>query len=128
MSVAPQQVDLAHIDEDRCRGFLGAVELVGKKWTGGILLAGVRGARRFVEYRAMLDGISDRVLTQRLRELEAEGLIERTVVPTVPVLVQYRPTDRGQALMRAMQPLVAWSEENQRRTVPVPCQNSLLGL
>lgn len=105
------EVDLARIDDERCRGFIGVVELVGKKWNSGILLAGLRGARRFVEYRAMLDGISDRVLAQRLRELEQHGLLERTVVPTTPVLVRYRPTGRGESLVRALQPLVSWHEQ-----------------
>ena len=98
-----------HIDEERCRSFRGSVELVGRKWTAGILLAGMRGARRFVEYRALVEGISDRLLAQRLRELEAEGLIVRTVVPTTPVLVRYRPSERAQGLMRALQPLIEWS-------------------
>lgn len=102
-----------HIDEERCRSFQESVELVGRKWTAGILLAGLRGARRFVEYRSLVAGISDRLLTQRLRELETDGLIERTVVPTTPVLVQYRPTERAHGLMRALHPLVAWSQADQ---------------
>ncbi|SFJ28979.1 DNA-binding transcriptional regulator, HxlR family [Amycolatopsis sacchari] len=107
-----------HIDDERCRGFQDAVELVGRKWTGGILLAGVRGAQRFVEYRAMVAGISDRLLAQRLRELEAEELIERVVVPTTPVLVTYHPTERARSLMSALQPLVRWSEEDRARRTP----------
>lgn len=97
------------IDEERCRSFRDAVEFVGTKWTAGILAAGMRGARRFVEYRESVDGISDRLLTQRFRELEAEGLVERTVVPSTPVLITYRPTERAVGLMRALQPLVDWS-------------------
>ena len=109
-----------HIDDERCRSFQESLELVGKKWTAGILLAGMRGARRFVEYRALVHGISDRLLAQRLRELEAEGLIERTVVPTSPVLVKYGPSERGRGLMRVLHPLVAWSLQDRetRRSRP----------
>jgi DNA-binding HxlR family transcriptional regulator len=106
---------LEQIDAEKCRSFQGAVELVGKKWTAGILLAGLRGARRFVEYRAHVDGISDKLLAHRLRELEADGLIERTVVPTTPVLVTYRPSERAVGLMRALHPLVEWSIQDRER-------------
>jgi DNA-binding HxlR family transcriptional regulator len=102
-----------HIDDERCRSFQESLELVGKKWTAGILLAGMRGARRFIEYRSMVPGISDRLLAQRLRELEAEDLVERTVVPTSPVLVTYRPSERARGLMRVLHPLVAWSVQDQ---------------
>lgn len=104
-----EEIGYEHIDEEKCRSFQGAVELVGKKWTAGILLAGVRGARRFIEYRAHVEGISDRLLAVRLKELEAENLIERIVVPTTPVLVTYRPSQRARGLMQALHPLVEWS-------------------
>lgn len=104
-----------HIDEEKCRSFQNAAELVGKKWTAGILLAGLRGARRFVEYRAHVVGISDRLLAQRLRELEEERLVVRTVTPTTPVLVTYRPSERARGLMCAIHPLVEWSLEDQQR-------------
>ena len=105
MTIAPLETGFEHIDDELCRSFLVQVEVAGRKWNGAILLAGARGARRFSEYREVVSGISDRVLTQRFRELEAEGLIERTVTPTTPVLVQYTPTDYGRRLLRALQPL-----------------------
>ncbi|RIQ23208.1 winged helix-turn-helix transcriptional regulator [Jiangella rhizosphaerae] len=111
-----------HIDDEKCRLFTGYIEIIGKKWSGGIMMAAARGATRFVEYRAAVRGISDRLLNQRLKELEAEGLIERTVVPTTPVLVQYRLTERGRSLMRALQPLVAWSVDEYERTHRRPDQ------
>ena len=73
-----------------------------------MLIAGYVGARRFSEYRRFAAGISDRMLTQRLRELEHRGLIERTVVPSMPVQISYAPTRRGEGLVRALQPLVDW--------------------
>jgi DNA-binding HxlR family transcriptional regulator len=104
------------IDEELCRSFQRSAELVGRKWTAGILLAGILGARRFIEYRRHVDGISDRLLTQRLRELESEGLISRQVVPTTPVLITYQPTERAIGLMRALHPLVKWSIDDQNST------------
>jgi DNA-binding HxlR family transcriptional regulator len=102
------------IDELACRSFQGALELVGRRWTGAILLAGSRGARRFSEYRAIVDGVSDRLLAQRLRELEAEQLIERTVIPTTPVQIRYALTERGAELMSVLQPLAEWSLRHER--------------
>ncbi|MBB4689561.1 winged helix-turn-helix transcriptional regulator [Amycolatopsis jiangsuensis] len=103
-----------HIDEELCRSFRDSAELVGRKWTAGILLAGILGARRFVEYRAHVEGISDRLLAQRMRELEAEGLLDRHVTPTTPVLVTYLPSERAVGLMRALHPLVKWSIADRR--------------
>ncbi|MGI5523800.1 winged helix-turn-helix transcriptional regulator [Micromonospora sp. CA-259024] len=97
------------IDDSGCRTFQGALELVGRRWTGALLLAAMRGARRFGEYRAAVTGISDRLLAQRLKELEADGLIERTVIPTSPVQIQYAPTRDGRELMMLLQPLIDWS-------------------
>ena len=102
-----------HIDDDLCRSFQVHLETIGRKWNSGIMLAAVRGARRFSEYRAMILGISDRLLAQRLRELEAEGFIERTVTPTTPVLVEYSPTERGRELMSILQPLVHWTYKHE---------------
>lgn len=102
------------IDEAGCRSFQDALELVGRRWTGAILLAAVRGARRFGEYRAAVTGISDRLLAQRLKELEADGLIERSVIPSTPVQIRYAPSDAGRELMAVLQPLVTWS--HRRRT------------
>lgn len=106
---AVPETGFEHIDDELCRSFQTHLEVIGRRWNSGIMLAAVRGAMRFSEYRAMITGISDRLLAQRLKELEAEGLIERTVVPTTPVLVQYRPTDRGRELLRILQPLAFWS-------------------
>ncbi|WP_440104956.1 winged helix-turn-helix transcriptional regulator [Streptosporangium sp. H16] len=96
------------IHEPSCRSFQGIVELVGRRWTSAILLAGLRGARRFGEYRLSVPGISDRLLTQRLKELEYEGLISRTVIPTTPVQIRYALSPDGEDLMRILQPLVDW--------------------
>ena len=70
----------------------GRHRVCGASLVGVVLIAGYVGARRFSEYRRFSAGISDRMLTQRLRELEHRALIERTVVPTMPVQITYAPT------------------------------------
>ena len=104
-----------HIDASLCQemlaaGILPAIELVGRRWTSAVLLAAAGGARRYGEYRARVAGISDRLLTQRLKELQAEGLIERTVIPSTPVQIVYSPTTAALELIAALRPLSVWGE------------------
>lgn len=106
--------ELGHIDDEACRRFTSAIEFAGRKWNAAILLAGVRGARRFFEYRVTVAGISDRVLAARLRELEADGLLERHVRATTPVTIRYTPSSRALQLMELLQPLVEWQADEER--------------
>lgn len=103
----------AHIDEEECRRFQASVELAGRKWNAAILLAGARGARRFSEYQSLVDGISARLLSARMKELESEGLIERSVEPTTPVSISYTLTVPGKQLISLLHPLVSWSRARQ---------------
>jgi DNA-binding HxlR family transcriptional regulator len=98
--------EVIRLDETSCRRLTTALEFVGKRWNGAILLALHRGATRFSEMRAMLPGISDRMLAARLKELEQHELVTRTVVPTMPVQIRYELTPRGATLLEAMRPLV----------------------
>ncbi|MEV1045767.1 helix-turn-helix domain-containing protein [Streptomyces sp. NPDC049916] len=107
------QTDSGHIDEDTCRKFQRSVETLGRKWSAAVLLATTQGTRRFSEYRTRIPGISNQLLSQRLRELESHGLIERVVVPTTPVQITYLPTDRGVSLMGVLHPLIEWSDRNE---------------
>lgn len=66
------------------------------------------GSHRFSEILARVEGLSDRLLSQRLKELERSDLISREVIPSVPVQIRYNLTDRGADLMRSLQPLVEW--------------------
>ncbi|MEU4539799.1 helix-turn-helix domain-containing protein [Streptosporangium sp. NPDC023825] len=104
------------IDEAGCRTFPDALELVGRRWTGAILLAALRGARRFGEYRTTVVGISDRLLSQRLKELEADGFIDRTVIPSTPVQILYTLSPDGEELMSVLQPLVDWGARRQAKS------------
>lgn len=99
-------------DEEACTVFQRTLELAGRRWSGAILYAGVAGARRFVEYRRYVRGISDRLLTQRLRELERQGFITREVVPTMPVQIRYEPTPAGAELVGALLPLGEWGRKH----------------
>jgi DNA-binding HxlR family transcriptional regulator len=97
------------IHDDNCPSFEDTLELIGRRWTGSVVQAASQGARRFGEYRAMIEGISDRLLSQRLKELEAAGLIDRTVIPSTPVQILYQLSPDGQALVDALLPLAQWS-------------------
>ncbi|GAA4583602.1 hypothetical protein GCM10023194_21370 [Planotetraspora phitsanulokensis] len=93
-----------NIDDEECRRFQQAVEMVGQRWSAAILLALARGASRFTEILAMVHGLSGRLLTARLKQLEQAALVERTVIPTTPVQVLYGLTDRGRELLASRRP------------------------
>ncbi|SDZ28094.1 winged helix-turn-helix transcriptional regulator [Herbiconiux ginsengi] len=99
-----------HIDDAACRRFTASVELVGKRWSSGILLAIGQGATRFSDIVASVVGLSDRLLAQRLKELERAGLVARSVVATTPVQVRYSLTPQGADLLQSLQPLVSWGQ------------------
>lgn len=107
---------LRRIKDEECRPFQWAVELIGKRWSSGILLAVWQGASRFSEIVARVEGLSDRMLAQRARELEAAGLLAREVIPTTPVQIRYRLTERGEDLLVALQPVHEW--EQRWRSAP----------
>jgi DNA-binding HxlR family transcriptional regulator len=102
--------DLHLINDDECHRFQSSVELIGKRWSSGIMLAIARGAHRFTEIIAAVPGLSDRLLAQRIKELEAAGMLERSVISSTPVQVRYRLTDRGADLLASLQPLMAWAQ------------------
>ncbi len=89
------------------------LEQLSSKWTIGVILAAVRGPIRFTELERELTGISRRMLTLTLRNLERDGLIERTVYPTVPPKVEYTLTDVGRDFHASFAPMHAWAERNQ---------------
>jgi DNA-binding HxlR family transcriptional regulator len=90
--------------------FQRAIELIGKRWTGAVVKALIPAPARFNQLLAGIPGISDRVLTERLRELETEGLVERLVDPGPPVRVSYRLTSRGRALEPVLAAVANWAD------------------
>lgn len=83
-------------------------DVIGGKWTTLILRDLLRGTRRFGELRASLGSVSPKTLTDRLRELERDGIIIRTVYPEVPPRVEYKLTDKGKALRPVIDAMAAW--------------------
>ena len=103
---APTDAD----DGGFCPRFHHAVELVGRRWSGVILRAMLQGASRFTDIRAAVPELSDKMLAERLKEFEAEGVVRRTVVPETPVRVEYGLTEKGRALDAAVAALATWAE------------------
>ena len=93
-----------------CVKFHKAVELIGGRWTGAIIQLLLRGRMRFAELRDAIPDISDRMLSERLRELEAEEVVQRHVVPETPVRVEYELTEKGRALEQALGAVGKWAE------------------
>ncbi|MEV4332305.1 helix-turn-helix domain-containing protein [Streptomyces sp. NPDC049597] len=89
-------------------GIDAAVDVVGGKWKPLILWALNAGTRRFGELRRQVEGVSEKVLIQQLRELEADGIVHREVYGEVPPRVEYSLTELGKALNTALEPLGAW--------------------
>ena len=94
-----------------CPYFHEAVELLGKRWTGAIVHALLEGPKRFSEVSHAIPQISDRLLSTRLRELEACGIVAREVYEESPVRVEYELTSKGRALEPAMTAIRSWACE-----------------
>jgi DNA-binding HxlR family transcriptional regulator len=99
-----------------CSLYHRAIELVGKRWTGAILLVLMDGPLHFSGIRQLVPELSDRLLSERLKELETEGIVERRVLDRAPVRVEYSLTSKGRALEPTLGALKAWAQEH----VPKP--------
>lgn len=97
--------------ESICPRYHKAIELIGRRWTGAIISAMLAGQVRYHEIRECVPDISDRMLAERLRELEAEGVVVRQVFPTTPVRIEYELTDKGRALDAAITAIGQWANE-----------------
>ena len=92
-----------------CDRFHRAIELIGRRWTGAVLSAMSQGVSRFCEIREAVPGISDRLLTERLKELEDNDIVERQVMPTRPPQVSYVLTEKGRALGPVLDAVGEWA-------------------
>jgi DNA-binding HxlR family transcriptional regulator len=97
-----------------CPHFHAAIELIGKRWTGAIISALTERPLRFGELGTAVPGLSDRLLSQRLRELEQEGLVQRHVEAASPVRVTYSLTPAGMELRPVMTELRSWARRWNR--------------
>ncbi len=92
-----------------CPVYHRAVELIGRRWTGAILRALMSGVNRFSDLAATVPGMSDRMLSERLKELEAEGVVVRRVVPETPVRIEYELTEKGRDLQDVIEAVSKWA-------------------
>src|SRR3954469_18491105 len=95
-----------------CSLYHRAIELVGKRWTGAILLVLMDGPLHFSGIRHLVPELSDRLLSERLKELEAEGIVERRVLEGSPVRVEYSLTSKGRALEPTLGALKEWAQQH----------------
>jgi DNA-binding HxlR family transcriptional regulator len=92
-----------------CPRFHVAVELIGGRWSGAIINRLLSGRARYNELRGAIPEISDRMLSERLRALETEGVLTRNVIPESPVRVEYELTAKGRALQEALDAIGKWA-------------------
>src|SRR3981081_1864352 len=102
----------AHLSSD-CRGAASVLARVGDKWSVFVIMLLGGGPRRFNEIKRMIGGISQRMLTLTLRGLERDGLVTRTVFPTIPPRVDYELTDLGRGLWTPVEALGKWGQDHQ---------------
>lgn len=101
-----------------CPRFHSAIELVGRRWTGAILSAMLMGATRFTDIIHTVPGLSDRLLSERLKELEANGIVVREVHPETPVRIEYHLTKKGKDLNGVIAALSEWADA----WIDAPCE------
>ena len=93
-----------------CSRFHRAIELIGSRWTGAILRTLLAGRTRYALIKAAIPDITDRMLSERLRSLETEDLVVRSVIPETPVKVEYELTQKGRELQDALDEIGNWAE------------------
>ncbi|MBE6087168.1 MAG: helix-turn-helix transcriptional regulator [Clostridium beijerinckii] len=94
-----------------CPRFENAFELLGKRWTGLIIRTLLNGQNRFSDIEEAIPNMSARMLTERFKELEKEGIIIRKVYPETPVRIEYKLTEKGRDLQSAMDEIQKWAEK-----------------
>ncbi|MEW6736543.1 MAG: helix-turn-helix domain-containing protein [Acidobacteriota bacterium] len=92
-----------------------AIDVIGGKWKPLILWWLHQDTHRFAELRRKMPGITEKMLTQQLRELEADGIVQRQVYPTVPPKVEYSLTEYGDSLKHALKAMCDWGREHMKR-------------
>lgn len=100
----------SNLVEQLCPRFHQAVELIGRRWTGAIIRVLLPAPKRFNEILGAIPGISDRLLTERLRELETAGIVDRAVHGGSPVRVVYELTASGRDLRETLDAMAHWAE------------------
>ncbi len=101
----------ANTPPELCTRFHRASELIGRRWTGAIIFVLLKSRCRFAVLRDAIPEITDRMLSDRLHELELEGIVDRTVIPETPVRVEYALTRKGRALATPIDAIVEWAHK-----------------
>jgi DNA-binding HxlR family transcriptional regulator len=104
-----------HVPHGSCVAVREVLNRIGDKWSVLIVQLLADGPKRFSELRHAIEGISQRMLTLTLKGLERDGLVTRTVYPTLPLRVEYKLTDLGRTLRKPIQSLATWAQENRER-------------
>ncbi|NWL87444.1 MULTISPECIES: winged helix-turn-helix transcriptional regulator [unclassified Paenibacillus] len=94
-----------------CPRFELAFSLLGKRWNGLIIRTLMDGPRRFKDISNGIPSMSDKMLSERMKDLENEGILVRHVYPETPVRIEYELTDKGRALRPVMDQVQCWAEE-----------------
>ena len=105
-----------------CPFYHEAVELVGRRWTGAILRVLMDGPLRFSEVAQAVPEVSDRLLSERMKELEARGMVERRVIPGPPLRVEYELSRMGRELEPALSELQRWANRWLRMPSAAPAR------
>ncbi|RKP56179.1 transcriptional regulator [Cohnella endophytica] len=93
-----------------CPKYESAAELLGKKWTGLIIRVLLGGPKRFKDIKEQIPDMSDKMLTDRMKELEASGILTRTVYPEMPVRIEYELSEKGRNLEEVITSIQNWGE------------------
>jgi DNA-binding HxlR family transcriptional regulator len=91
------------------------LELIADKWSALVIYALAQGTKRYSELQREIGGVSQKMLTQTLRSLERDGLVERTVYPVVPPKVEYSLTPLGRTLIEPLRSICKWAETHLRQ-------------
>ncbi|MFI5571914.1 winged helix-turn-helix transcriptional regulator [Streptomyces sp. NPDC051740] len=108
-TTAPADLDPCGREDHPDCGIRDVLDRIGEKWSVFVIVELASGPRRFRELQRAIDGISQRMLTLTVRRLERDGLVLRTVYPTVPAQVDYRLTETGAGLTHLVKALADWS-------------------
>lgn len=96
--------------ESLCPKYEAAFDLLGKRWTGLILGVLMKGPKRFKDVVETIPSLSDRMLSERLKELESEGIIQRNVFAETPVRIEYELTEKGKSLQTVLEQVQKWAD------------------
>ncbi|GMK45002.1 MULTISPECIES: winged helix-turn-helix transcriptional regulator [Paenibacillus] len=93
-----------------CPKYEAAADILGKKWTGLIIRVMLGGPKRFKEIKEQIPEMSDKMLTDRMKELESQSIVKRTVYPEMPVRIEYELTPKGRELQPVIESIQSWGE------------------